>query len=109
MNEFMKSAGDAIAESGHILESTQVTLYENWDIYIKETLCGSVAQGKHKKIKGDKLVNMCIHGTIDTGVETLRARVKHNMARGASKFCSEWKLTDAGNNEFIWLGNITDI
>ena len=31
MNEFMKCAGDAIAESGHILESTQVTLYENWD------------------------------------------------------------------------------
>ena len=29
MDEFMKSAGDAIADSGHILESTQVTLYEN--------------------------------------------------------------------------------
>jgi len=34
-------------------------------------------------------MNMCIHGTIATGVETLRARVKHNMARGASEFCSE--------------------
>ena len=31
------------------------------------------------------------------------------MARGASEFCSAWKLTDAGNNEFIWLGNITDM
>ena len=54
-------------------------------------------------------MNMCIHGTIATGVETLRARVEHNMARGASEFCSAWKLTDAGNNEFIWLGNITDM
>ena len=52
---------------------------------------------------------MCIHGTIASGVETLRARVEHNMARGASEFCSEWKLTDAGNNEFIWLGKITDM
>ena len=49
-------------------------------------------------------MNMCIYGTIATGVETLRERVQHNMARGASEFCSEWKLTDAGNNEFIWLG-----
>ena len=54
-------------------------------------------------------MNMCIHGTIATGVETLRARVEHNMARGASEFCSAWKLTDAGNKEFIWLGNITDM
>ena len=52
---------------------------------------------------------MCIHGTITTGVETLRARVKHKMARGASEFYSEWQLTDAGNNEFIWLGNIADM
>ena len=44
---------------------------------------------------------MCIHGTIATGVEILRARVKHNMARGASEFCSEWKLTDAGNNFYL--------
>jgi hypothetical protein len=54
-------------------------------------------------------MNMCIHGTIASGVETLRSRVKHNMARGASEFCSEWQLTDAGNNEFVWLGNITNM
>ena len=54
-------------------------------------------------------MNMCIHGTITTGVDNLRARVEHNMARGASKFCSEWKLADTGNNEFVWLGNITDM
>ena len=54
-------------------------------------------------------MNMCIHGTIVTGVDTLRDRVEHNMARGASKFCSEWKLADTGNNEFVWLGNITDM
>ena len=54
-------------------------------------------------------MNMCIHGTIATGVDTLRDRVEHNMARGASKFCSEWKLADTGNNEFVWLGNITDM
>ena len=29
IDEFMKNAGDAIAESGHILETTQVTRYEN--------------------------------------------------------------------------------
>ena len=29
-------------------------------------------------------MNMRIHGTIASGVETLRARVEHNMARGAS-------------------------
>ena len=33
-------------------------------------------------------MNMCLHGVIVTGVETLRARVTHNMDRGASKFCS---------------------
>ena len=54
-------------------------------------------------------MNMCIHGTISTGVETLRARVEYNMARGAGEFCSEWKLSDFGNNEFVWIGNITDM
>ena len=39
----------------------------------------------------------------------MRARVEHNMARGASEFCSEWKLADTGSNGFIWLGNITDM
>jgi len=29
IDEFMKNAGDAIAESGHILETTKVTRYEN--------------------------------------------------------------------------------
>ena len=52
---------------------------------------------------------MCIHGTIATGVDTLRVRVEHNMPRGATKFCSECKLADMGNNEFVWLGNITDM
>ena len=54
-------------------------------------------------------MNMCLHGTIARGVETLRARVQYNMGRGASKFCSEWTLADTGNNGFIWLGNITDM
>ena len=54
-------------------------------------------------------MNMCIYGTIAKGVETLRTRVEHNMARGANKFCSEWKLADTGNNGFVWLGNITDM
>lgn len=54
-------------------------------------------------------MNMCINGTIATSVETLRLRVQHNMERSASEFCCEWQLTDAGNNEFVWLGNITDM
>ena len=54
-------------------------------------------------------MNMCIHGSIDTGVENLRSRVEHNMARGASEFCTVWQSTDAGNNTFVWLGNITDM
>ena len=54
-------------------------------------------------------MNMCLHGVIVTGVETLRARVTHNMERGASKFCSAWTLADTGNNGFVWLGNITDM
>ena len=29
MDEFMKEAGDEIAKSGHVLESTEVTFYEN--------------------------------------------------------------------------------
>ena len=52
---------------------------------------------------------MCIYGTIETGVETLGARVEHNMERGANKFCSQWKLADTGKNGFFWLGNITEI
>ena len=54
-------------------------------------------------------MNMCIHGTIASGVETLRARVLYNMERGASKFCSEWALAETGINGFVWLGNITDM
>ena len=54
-------------------------------------------------------MNLCIYGTIATGVETLRARVEYNMERGASKYCSEWKLAYTGNNGFVWLGNITDM
>ena len=54
-------------------------------------------------------MNMCIYGTIAKGVETLRARVEHNMDRGTNKFCSQWKLADIGNNGFVWLGNITDM
>ena len=46
-------------------------------------------------------MNMCILGTIATGVETLRTRVEYNMERGASKYCSEWKLADTGNNGFV--------
>ncbi len=49
------------------------------------------------------------YGTIASGVETLKARVEHNMARGANEFCSEWKLTDSENNEFVWLCNITNM
>ena len=52
---------------------------------------------------------MCLLGTIATGVETLGARVTHNMERGASEFCSEWTLADTGNHGFGWLGNITDM
>ena len=54
-------------------------------------------------------MNMCIHGNIASGVETLRERVKYNMKRGASEFCSEWTLADTENNGFVWLGNITDM
>ena len=54
-------------------------------------------------------MNMCLHGTIANGVETLRARVQYNMERGASEFCSEWTLADTGYNGFVWLGNITDM
>ena len=54
-------------------------------------------------------MNMCILGTIDLGVETLRTRVEHDMERGANKFCLDWKLADTGNNGFAWLGNTTDM
>ena len=54
-------------------------------------------------------MNLCLLGTIATGVETLRARVKYNMERGASEFCSDWTLADTGNNGFVWLSNITDM
>ena len=54
-------------------------------------------------------MNMCLHGVIATGAETLRARVNYNMERGASKFCSEWTLAETVNNGFVWLGNITDM
>ena len=54
-------------------------------------------------------MNLCLLGTIATGVETLRARVEYNMERGASKFCSDWTIADTGNNGFVWLGNITDM
>ena len=54
-------------------------------------------------------MNMCLHGVINTGVETLRARIQYNMERSASEFCSEWTLADTGNNGFVWSGNITNM
>ena len=54
-------------------------------------------------------MNMCLHGVIVTGVETLRARVNYNMQRDGSKFCSEWPPADTGNNGSGELGNITDM
>ena len=54
-------------------------------------------------------MDMCLLGTIATGVETLRTRIKYNMDRGASEFCSEWTLADNGNNGFVRMGNITDM
>tara|TARA_B110000459_G_C16421782_1_gene407777 strand:+ start:273 stop:512 length:240 start_codon:yes stop_codon:yes gene_type:complete len=56
------------------------------------------------------LMNLCINGTIKSGVEILRARVKYKIGvKGGSAFCSEWHLADLGNNKFVWLGNITDM
>ena len=31
------------------------------------------------------------------------------MERRASEFCSKWTLADTWNNDFVWLGNITDM
>ena len=31
------------------------------------------------------------------------------MDRGASEFCSKWKLADTGNNGCGWLADITDM
>ena len=53
-------------------------------------------------------MNMCILGTIATGVETLRARVEYNMERGASKYCSEWKLFTT-EIMVLYGQNITDM
>ena len=56
------------------------------------------------------LMNLCINGTIKSGVEILRARVEYKMGvKGGSAFCSEWHLADLGNNKFVWLGKITDM
>ena len=52
---------------------------------------------------------MYLLGTTANGLETLRARVEHNMERGAGKFCSNWKLADTGSNSFVWLGTVTDM
>ena len=46
---------------------------------------------------------------ITSELETLKARVKYNMERGASKFCSGLKLADTGNYGFVCFGNITDV
>ena len=53
-------------------------------------------------------MNMCIIVMINSGEEPVKARVEQNMESSASKFCSEWKLADTGNNGFVCLGNITD-
>ena len=54
-------------------------------------------------------MNRYLIGTIATEVETWRARVKYNIERSASEFCSEWTLADTGNNGFMSLSNITDM
>ena len=55
-------------------------------------------------------MNLCMNGTIKSGVEILRARVEYKMGvKGGSAFCSEWHLAGLGNNKFVWLGNITDM
>ena len=56
------------------------------------------------------MMNLCMNGTIESGIEILRARVEHNMVvKGGNEFCTEWHLADLGNKKFVWLGNITDM
>ena len=55
-------------------------------------------------------MNICMIGKIESGLDTLRARVTHNMeVKGGNKFVSEWHLADLGDNKFSWFGNITDM
>ena len=55
-------------------------------------------------------MNICMIGTIESGLDTLRARVIHNMeVKGGNEFVSEWHLVGLGDNKFSWFGNITDM
>ena len=55
-------------------------------------------------------MNLCINGTIESSVDTLRARVEYNMdVKGGNAFCAEWHLSDLWEIKFIWLGNIINM
>ena len=54
-------------------------------------------------------MNLCMNRTIESGVETVRARVVYNKgAKGGSEFCKNQYLPNFGNNKFVCLGSITD-
>ena len=78
-------------------------------IIFKETLCGSVAQGKHNEIKEDKLMNVFVRGTVEAGASVLHAKIKADMAAGAGDFVTEWRFAELGEKEFMACMNVTDM
>ena len=62
----------------------------------------------YKEKSKDIIMNLCMNRTIESGVETLRARLVYNKgAKGGSEFCKDWYLPNSRNNKFVCLGSIT--
>jgi len=75
-------------------------------IIFKETLCGSVAQGKHNEIKEDKLMNVFVRGTVEAGASVLHAKIKADMAAGAGDFGI--KPTKRSNANVFYVVDLED-
>ena len=60
-------------------------------------------------LKGYKIMNVFIRGTIETGAHVLHAKVKADMAAGASEFVTEWRFAELDEKEFMACMDVTDM
>ena len=51
-------------------------------------------------MKGNKLMNVFVRGTVETGAHVLHAKIKADMAAGAGEFITEWRFAELGEKEY---------
>ena len=53
-------------------------------------------------------MNVFMHGTCAAGFDVVKAKIEKDMAGPAGEWVSEYRLADLGNNELMFVANVTD-